>query len=221
MKNFLYFSFLISHFSFSVALISCANDAYDKGEGEYSQMQAEMAEVHVGSDQLVDYFVTDNNKKFMVAFPFKNSWMKTPDSTYRAVAYFDESTEGLADVRGLGRVAVVVPKHQKNLKTDPVRFESIWMSSNRAYLNAGIYLLMGSTTDEQAIHTLGCHIDTLQSNDDGTKTMYFTLFHDQGGMPEYYSQRAYVSIPLKDVVADSVCLTIHTYDNIVRKTFKR
>jgi len=204
-----------------LVLSSCANDAYDKGEGDYSLMQAEMAEIHINSNVLVDYFITDANDRYSVATPFKNSWMTTPDSTYRAVAYFNKRDDGMADVIGLSRVGVLMPKRLKNLKTDPVRFESVWISPNRAYLNAGIYLLMGSTDDEQSIHTLGCHIDTLHRNDDGTETMQLTLHHDQGGVPEYYSQRTYVSIPLKDAMTDSVCITIHTYDGIVRKTFKR
>jgi hypothetical protein len=124
-------------------------------------------------------------------------------------------------VIGLGRVGVLAPRKQKALKTDPVRFESVWISPNRAYLNASIYLLMGSSDDDKAIHTLGCHIDTLRKNVDGTETMQLTLYHDQGGVPEYYSQRTYVSIPLKGAMTDSVCFTIHTYDGIVRKTFKR
>ena len=204
-----------------LVLSSCANDAYDKGEGEYSLMQAEMAEVHINSDVLVDYFITDTNDRYMVATPFQNSWMKTPDSTYRAVAYFNKRDDGMADVIGLSRVGVLIPKKLKKLKTDPVRFESVWVSPNRDYLNASIYLLVGSTDDDKAIHTLGCHIDTLHQNVDGTKTIQLIFHHDQGGVPEYYSQRTYVSIPLKDALADSVCITMHTYDGIIRKTFKR
>lgn len=202
-------------------LVSCATDAYDKGEGDYSQMQAEMAMVYVDKDLRATSFVTDDGEKLSVNPSFAINWTKTPDSTYRAVTYFSKKENGTAEVKGMSRVGVITPKKQKDMKTDPVRFESAWMSCGGKYLNAGIYLLLGSTDDEKAIHTLGCHIDTLQRNADGTKTMQLTLFHDQGGVPEYYSQRTYVSIPLDNAATDSVCLTIHTYDGIVRKTFKR
>ena len=185
-------------------LVSCATDAYDKGEGDYSQMQAEMAMVYVDKDLRATSFVTDDGEKLSVNPPFAINWTKTPDSTYRAVTYFSKKENGTAEVKGMSRVGVITPKKQKDMKTDPVRFESAWMSCGGKYLNAGIYLLLGSTDDEKAIHTLGCHIDTLQ-----------------GGVPEYYSQRTYVSIPLDNAATDSVCLTIHTYDGIVRKTFKR
>ena len=206
---------------YSSLITSCATDAYDKGEGDYSQMQAEMALVYVDKDLVATSFVTDDGEKLTTAPPFKSSWMTTPDSTYRAVTYFSKKAGGMAEVKGLTRVAVTPPKRQKDLKTDPVRFESAWTSCGGKYLNASIYLMLGSTSDDKAIHTLGCHIDTLQRNDDGTKTMQLTLYHDQGGVPEYYSQRTYVSIPLDNATADSVRLTIHTYDGIVRKTFKR
>lgn len=49
-------------------------------------------------------------------------------------------------------------------------------------------------------------------NADGTTTQHLTLYHDQGGVPEYYSQRTYVSIPLSDIHADFIILTINTYD---------
>ena len=79
-----------------LVLSSCANDAYDKGEGDYSLMQAEMAEIHINSNVLVDYFITDANDRYSVATPFKNSWMTTPDSTYRAVAYFNKRDDSAA-----------------------------------------------------------------------------------------------------------------------------
>jgi len=34
-------------------------------------------------------------------------------------------------------------------------------------------------------------------------------------VPEYYSQRTYVSIPLTGVDADSLWLTVNTYDGLV------
>lgn len=223
MKTYLSLPFLyvsLFAFHFSLFFSSCATDAYDKGEGEYSLMQAEMAEVHVDGDLQVDYFVTDDGGRYAVDAPYKSKWMTTPDSTYRAVAYFCKLGIGLADVRGFNQVGVIAPKKRKELKTDPVRFESAWMSRGGAYLNAGIYLLLGATDDDKAIQTIGCQLDTLLRNDDGTKTLWLTLYHDQGNVPEYYSQRAYVSIPLSGTDADSVSLTVNTYDGTVRKIFR-
>lgn len=200
------------------ALCSCTTDVYDKGDGEYSLMLAELADVHVDGDLRADYFVTDDDERLTLATPLTVSWMKTPDSTYRAVTYFNRTANG-ADIIGMNRVGVAEPRKRDTLRTDPVRFESMWMGRNGRYLNASIYLLTGSTNDEKAIQMLGCNNDTLLGNVDGTTTQYLTLYHDQGGVPEYYSQRAYLSIPMKGIRADSVCLTINTYDGAIRRTF--
>lgn len=203
---------------------ACTSDAYEKGDGEYSTMEAEMAEIHVDSTLQADLFVTDNGEAFTIANPFKTGWMKTPDSIYRAVTYFSRNTAGqavssaqgsgrtLAEVKGLNRVGVAVPRKIKDMKTDPVHFESLWLSNNRKYLNLCIYLLLGSTNDEEAVQKLGCLNDTLVVNNDGTTSQHLTLYHDQGGVPEYYSQRTYVSIPLNDIKADFIILSIRTYN---------
>ena len=198
-------------------LFSCSNDVYDKGDGDYSLMEAEMADVYVNAKLQADHLLTDEGERLQVTSPFTKSWMKTPDSTYRAVTYFNRTVGGV-ELMGVNRVGVAIPKKINDMKTDPVHFESLWMSRSGRYLNMSFYLLVGSTSDENALHTLGCCNDTLVSNADGSTTQHLIFYHDQGGMPEYYSQRTYVSIPLTDIHADSVALTIHTYDGIVSKT---
>jgi len=200
-------------------LTGCTTDAYDKGDGEYSLMQAEMADVHVDGSLKADFFVTDDGERLAVTNTFTAGWMKTADSTYRAVAYFNRSGTG-AEVVAMNHVATLRPWAVKDRKTDPVRFESAWMSASGRYLNTAIYVLLGSTDNEKAIQTIGCHRDTLRRNSDGTRTQLLTLLHDQGGVPQYYSQRAYISIALDSIQADSVCLSINTYDGVVRKTMR-
>ena len=197
----------------------CTTDTYDKGDGEYSLMQAEMADVHVDGNKQADFLVTDDGERLAVRNPFTTGWMKTADSTYRAVAYFNRRDAG-AEVVALNRVATIRPGAVKDRKTDPVRFESAWVGASGRYLNTAIYVLLGSTDDEKAIQTIGCHRDTLRQNTDGTRTQLLTLLHDQGGVPQYYSQRAYISIALDSIQADSVCLKVHTYDGVVSKTMR-
>ena len=60
--------------------------------------------------------------------------------------------------------------------------------------------------------------DTLMSHSDGKKTLHLRLYHDQGGMPEYYSQRTYFSIPIQKLGVDSIQFTINTYKGLVTKT---
>ena len=137
--------------------------------------------------------------------------------------YYKSAGDAHADVLSMSMVAVMRP-HKINLaemKTDPVRFESLWMGQNRRYLNGSVYLMVGNIdADDLPRQVIGAHSDTLMQNADGTRTLHLRLYHDQAGMPEYYSQRTYMSIPLEDVDADSVSLSINTYSGVVKKIFK-
>ena len=71
----------------------------------------------------------------------------------------------------------------------------------------------GTTTADEA----GVQSVTLVSNGpklhaDGRTTARFTLYHDQAGVPQYYTVRQYASLPLAEVgAADSVSITVNTY----------
>ena len=72
--------------------------------------------------------------------------------------------------------------------------------------------MMGTTEADSLKQVLGCRRDALITNVDGTRTLRLTFYHDQGGVPEYYSQRVYLSIPIQGVKADSIWFTVNTYD---------
>lgn len=195
------------------SVLSCTTDTYDKGEGEYSTIEAQMAEIHVDRTHLPDYLTTDDGERLLIKTPVAISWTKTADSTYRAMTYFTRTANGI-HLTSANRVAVAMPKPITDLMTDPVRFESAWISGSGIYLNTCIYLMLGATDDDEAIHTLGCHKDTVRHNADGTTTQLLTLYHDQGGVPEYYSRRTYISIPLYGIETDSICLCVNTYKGL-------
>lgn len=203
-------------FTFLSFFVSCTQDAYEKGEGRYSQMVAEMVEAKTSSDSRVISFVTDDDKQFTVNSPFTSKLMPKADTVYRAIFYYNMVEQG-AEVIGTDKVGVIVPRHVEELKTDPVKMESVWLAKSRRYLNLSVYLMLGAVDDEKAVQKLGCHRDTLMVNADGTKTLRLQLHHDQAGVPEYYSTRTFLSIPLAGVDADSIWLSINTYDGLVVK----
>ena len=103
----------------------------------------------------------------------------------------------------------------EKLVFDPVTFESSWISANNSFLNFSFYVKSGKPDDEDAHHSIGLLSET---TDDGTSL--FTLYHDQGGMPEYYSTRVYASIPLTDEMRQQkIKLIINTYSGTVIKEF--
>ena len=193
------------------AAVACTQDAYEKGEGAYSEMTALLADAHVNSDKRVDYVDTDEGEHLMLSQSASARFITKADTTYR-VSFYYKMVEGKAEPLSMGRVTVFSPQVIKAMKTDPVRMESMWIGRSKKYLNMSFYVMTGTTDDDDVKQTLGCHRDGVTKNADGTQTLRLTLYHDQGGVPEYYSQRVYVSIPIQGIKVDSISLQVNTYD---------
>ena len=93
------------------------------------------------------------------------------------------------------------------------------MSKSGKYINLSLYLMTGSSDDEEAKHTLRIVQDTIVTNPDATRTSYLRIYHDQGGVPEYYSTQVYLSIITPGIPADSVRIQIPTYKGMTEKSF--
>ena len=103
----------------------------------------------------------------------------------------------------------------KPLLTDPVKFESTWMSKTGKYLNLSLQLKTGVTDDSTAAQSLAIISDTLVKHADSKQIRHLILYHDQGNVPEYYSTKVYLSIPTNRIDADSVRISINSYDGEV------
>lgn len=193
------------------AAVACTQDAYEKGEGAYSEMTAQLADAHVNSDKRVDYVDTDEGEHLMLSQSASAKFITKADTTYR-VSFYYKMVEGKAEPLSMGHVTVFSPQVIKAMKTDPVRMESMWIGRSKKYLNMSFYVMTGTTGDDDVKQTLGCRRDGVTKNADGTQTLRLTLYHDQGGVPEYYSQRVYVSIPIQGIKVDSISLQVNTYD---------
>jgi hypothetical protein len=208
------FLFPLSSFLF----ISCTQDAYEKGEGEYSLLRGDFAEAFVNSSKQVAKIVTDDGEELFVTSPYTAKWITKTDTTYRCMLYYNK-VEGKAAVVSMGQVpcASIVPLSQfdKELKTDPVKFESTWMSKTGRYLNLSIQVKTGATDDTAAVQSLAVVSDTLITRADGKQIRNLILHHDQGNVPEYYSTQVYISIPTNRIDADSVRISINSYDGEV------
>ena len=199
-------------------LISCTQDAYEKGEGEYSLLRGDFAEAIVNSNKQVAKIITDDGDEMLVTSPYTAKWIAKADTTYRCMLYYNK-VEGKAEVVSMGQVpcAAIVPlsKFEKQLKTDPVKFESTWMSKTGRYLNLSIQVKSGVTDDTTAVQSLAIVSDTLITHPGGKQIRSLILHHDQGNVPEYYSTQVYVSIPTNRIDADSVRISINSYDGEV------
>lgn len=199
-------------------LLSCTTDAYEKGEGRYSHMRADMIDLHVDTNKRVDYGDTDEGDRLIMSKPFTAQWITKGDTTLRAYIYYNITDDNQADVISAGSVLVLRPRREERPMTDPTGLESVWLSTNRRYLNLSLLLKVGVAEQDSLHQTLGATFDTLTVNADHTSTLHLHLYHDQGGMPEYYTQRVYASIPLEGLPADSLHLRVNTYQGWRERT---
>lgn len=212
------FSFFLASIVAALFAVACSVDSYDKGEGEYSLLTAEMADATVGSDKFVKNVETDEGEQFTLAKPGTATWIEKGDTTYRTLLYYKKMSNGQIEAVSMRKAGVMRPGKQENVKTDPLYVESIWMGKNRKYVNMRLRLLTGASEDEKAVQTLGIVRDTKASS--GSHE-HLVLYHDQGGQPEYYSTTTFVSIPLSEISADTLTITINTYDGLYSKTLNK
>ena len=208
-----------------VAVSACTQDAYEKGEGVYSEMTAQLADAHVNSDKRVDYVDTDEGEHLMLSQSASARFITKADTTYRCMLYYNKvkGTDGAyqAEVVSMSSVPCPVLKSRSEtnpVKTDPVKFESLWLSKTGKYVNLRLLLKTGMTDDSTAVQRLALVSDTVLAYADGTRSRHLRLHHDQNRVPEYYSTQVYISIPTDSIAADTVSFTINTYDGLVVKT---
>lgn len=204
---------------------SCEQDTYDTGTGQLSLTRGDLLDAQSDHDKTIASLVTDDDERMVLTNPTRPSWVTTADSTYRVLAYYDKTGEGKARLVSMSMIPTLFPidiSEVESPKTDPISFESLWVSGNRKYVNIGFYLMTG-TPDEEAgevKQTLGVMDEGVTTNADGTTTAKITIYHDQGGVPEYYSTHYYASVPVSSLHdADSVTLTVNSYKGMVVKTW--
>ena len=207
--------------------ISCTQDGYDKGVGQYSYLRGDFVEAQVGAEKTIVSLTTDDGETLPLSTPYSVKWITRPDTVYRCMLFYNKvrETNGqyVAEPISIGEVPcpIITPlaELETAMKTDPVGFESAWMSKTGKYLNLSLVLMTGTPDAGTATHRLMIVQDTILTNPDATRTSFLRLYHDQGGVPEYYSAHAYASIILSQIPADSVRLRLNTYKGLVEKTF--
>jgi len=205
--------------------LSCERDSYEKGEGRYSLLQADFANLTVDNEKRGVSFVTDEGESYLLSNPLKTSWIETADTVYRTYLYYNKEENGRADIKSIGILPTLIARDAKDFKRqpqDPLGVESSWLTRDSKYINMGLLLKNGRDDNgKEGIHSLALALDEVRQNDDQTHTAYYRLLHEQGEAPEYYTNRRYVCILLPtEERPDSVCLTVNTYDGVVVKKFK-
>lgn len=204
-------------------LVSCGNDPYDTGDGRLSMMRADFAEATTDGSRAFVSMTTDDGERLSITPKYKTPWAADADTTYRVLAYYNKKNDSHADSNAemLSLVQVFMPSVidaaslEGGMKTDPVTFESAWLSRNRRYINLDLSVKTGRTEDDTARHSLAIVCSGTALSEDGTRQTTLTLYHDQGGVPEYYTSKLYISIPVEAIPGvrdgDEVRLSVNTY----------
>ena len=207
----------------NVLFLAACGD-YEKGEGENSYLHADFGEVYTEADRSVKTLETDDGQRLTLAQSYTAQWLAKPDTLYRALLYYNLKTNEAPDLLRCIQVPTVSPHPSSffhdSILTQPVGFESAWVSRNRRYLNLGLLIKTGSPEEGQELEKQVFSIvrDTLRVNPDSSRTLCLRLFHDQANQPEYYTQNFFLSVRTSPAQADSVSITINTYRGEVCKS---
>jgi hypothetical protein len=202
--------------------LSCESDNYEKGEGRYSLMQTDLTELSVDLKKQATAFTTDDGDTYQLVKTFNTKWMETADTTYRTLIYYNKVSDTSAEAISVGLVTTLKPYEHWRLKKqpqDPVGFESAWMAKSGKYLNLGLLIKTGRVDDEEQPHSIGLAQDTVYVYPNGQRTACYRFLHSHNGVPEYYTNRYYMSILLPEQRPDTIRLTLVTYDGVIEKVF--
>lgn len=203
-----------------LAVAACETDSYDTGTGPYSYTQADFVEAHTDAECAVADVETDDGVRLTLAPKAAAGWINRPDTAYRALLYYNDRGGMSVEPVAISPVPVLTPKAEADFEevfTDPVRFESAWIGKNGKYANIGMYLKNGAAAGDDKRHTIALIDKGTTVNADRTTTAHVLLYHNQGGVPEYYSSRYYISIACDGMEADSLVIAINTYEGMTER----
>ena len=225
-KNILY------SLALALCLTACSDDPYHTGDGSLSYLRADFVEATTDNEACVVSALTDDGERLQWTQRLKTSWTTTPDSVYRALLYYNKVTgdDGSVEISPLSMLPVQNPKIHRpghyglKPKTDPVVFQSAWQSGNGKYVNFDLDVKTGTVDGTLGSQVVGWISDGVERGDDGRRTAKLRLYHDQNGVPEYYSAKLYISVSISFIpetltADDFLQVSINTYEGEVVKTF--
>ncbi|HCC87733.1 MAG TPA: hypothetical protein DEQ17_05890 [Prevotella sp.] len=207
---------------------SCSNNAYEEGDSSLSYLRADFVEATTDNQARLASATTDDDVRLTFTQPMQASWKTVGDSLCRVLLYYKMYANGIDSnvVEPLAAKMVYTlkptePSKQTLTTTDPVSLVSAWKSKNGGYVNICVGLKTGKTSDETQRQSIGLRLDSTVVRN-GVTTYCMKFLHSQGGVPEYYTSDAYVSIPIKEMTTGSkVRLSLNTYNGWIVREFTR
>lgn len=206
-------------------MTSCNHESYEEGEGRLSYLYADYADITITAGKVTS-IITDDNARLPLPQNLAASEQLPPDTMLRRLIHYTMTDKSTAvDIVKLTDVSVLLP-HGKDeiaeMKTAPVKLAAAWMARNQRYINLQLGLMVGNTNDTSSPQLVQIVRDSIHTH--GKGAIFLTLYHDQAGMPEYYTQETHLSLPLDRLVPeatqpDTVSITVNTYSGTVTKQF--
>ncbi len=187
---------------------SCDDDGY-----VYPSVLTEFVEAHISSSNVVDYIITDEEKRYTLGNTITASSLQA-DSCYRSLCIYEITDEetSLVKAYSVKQIYASTPITEDQLadgvKTDPLSIQSMW--------RGGSYLNIIALPKAQNISHIYYFIQDSVTVESGSTKVYLKLYHDQNGDLEAYSQKTYLSVPLKGYSlqeGDSIYFSVNTYDD--------
>lgn len=197
----------------ALGLGACEVDKYETGDSRYSYLRADFAMLHTTDSATANYMLTDDGDSVAFAPPARVGWAATPDSLYRALVHYDVKTH---ECFAVSRIPVVRPTTTFTATTpptDPLTIESVWVAGG--FLNIGFAVKTGATDSIEARQQIGLALDSTVVAHDLHRTLYLRVTHAQNGVPEYYTVRGYMSMPLAaDMRGATIEVSAQTYKGV-------
>lgn len=207
---------------------SCSNTSYEEGDSKLSYLRTDFADATTDSQGRLSAATTDDGVSLTFTRPMQTSWSNAADSLCRVLLNYNMYANG-ADSNVVEPLAAKIvytlqpakPSVQTQAATDPVSLVSAWKSKNGNYVNLRLGLKTGKASGDDHRQSIGLALDSTVTSD-GSTTYCLRFLHSQGGVPEYYTTDAYVSIPIKQMTTGSkVRLSLNTYNGWVTREFTR
>lgn len=207
---------------------SCSNTSYEEGDSKLSYLRTDFADATTDSQGRLSAATTDDGVSLTFTRPMQTSWSNAADSLCRVLLNYNMYANG-ADSNVVEPLAAKIvytlqpakPSVQTQTATDPVSLVSAWKSKNGNYVNLRLGLKTGKASGDDQRQSIGLALDSTVTSD-GSTTYCLRFLHSQGGVPEYYTTDAYVSIPIKQMTTGSkVRLSLNTYNGWVTREFTR
>lgn len=207
---------------------SCSNTSYEEGDSKLSYLRTDFADATTDSQGRLSAATTDDGVSLTFTRPMQTSWSNAADSLCRVLLNYNMYANG-ADSNVVEPLAAKIvytlqpakPSVQTQAATDPVSLVSAWKSKNGNYVNLRLGLKTGKASGDDKRQSIGLALDSTVTSD-GSTTYCLRFLHSQGGVPEYYTTDAYISIPIKQMTTGSkVRLSLNTYNGWVTREFTR